>query len=90
MGGKPSHLSGGGFVMTIQTTESPTSKEKANVPGATGTKASKKAFPSNLEKSTSTMSPHKKQILCRLGERYFVRYELAAVIMDNSGIGGDL
>jgi hypothetical protein len=90
MGGKPSHLSGGGGMMTIQTTESSTSKEKANVPGQAGTKAKKKALSSNLEKSISTISPHKKQIMCRLGERYFVRLELASAIIDNSGIGGDL
>tara|TARA_R110000824_G_scaffold62111_7_gene164678 strand:- start:221 stop:454 length:234 start_codon:yes stop_codon:yes gene_type:complete len=75
---------------TIQTEQSPASNEKANVPAVTGTKANKKALSSNLEKPISTISPHKKQIMCRLGERYFVRYELAAVIMDNSGIGGDL
>jgi len=76
--------------MTIQTEKSLTPKEKANVPAVTGTKAKKKALSSNLEKSISTISPHKKQIMCRLGERYFVRLELASVIMDNSGIGGDL
>lgn len=64
--------------------------EKANVPAATGTKANKNALSSNLDIPTSTISPHKKQILCRLGARYFVRLELASVIMDNSGIGGDL
>jgi len=77
-------------MMTIHDKEPLSSNEKANVPVAPGTKAKKKALSSNLKKSISTISPHKKQILCRLGERYFVRYELAAVIIDNSGIGGDL
>tara|TARA_R110002124_G_scaffold159739_2_gene326997 strand:- start:11917 stop:12147 length:231 start_codon:yes stop_codon:yes gene_type:complete len=76
--------------MTIQIKEPPAPKEKAHVPAATGTQADKMALASNLEKPISTISPHKKQIMCRLGERYFVRYELASVIMDNSGIGGDL
>ena len=75
--------------MTIHLEKSATPKEKAHVPAATGTQADKKAVLSNLEKSISTISPHKKQIMCRLGERYFVRYELASVIIDNSGIGGD-
>ncbi|WP_417592077.1 hypothetical protein [Parasphingorhabdus sp.] len=77
-------------MMTIQTDKSLAPKEKANVPAVTGTKANKKALSSNLEKPISTISTHKKQILCRLGERYLVRYELASVILDNSGIGGDL
>jgi hypothetical protein len=77
-------------MMTIHDKESLASNEKANVPGQAGTKANKKALSSNLEKSISTISPHKKQIMCRLGERYFVRLELASAIIDNSGIGGDL
>lgn len=76
--------------MTIHRNKPPATKEKAHVPAATGTQADKMAYESNLEKPISTISPHKKQIMCRLGERYFVRLELASVIMDNSGIGGDL
>lgn len=76
--------------MTMQNKEPSAAKEKANVPAVTGTKAKKKALSSNLKQPISTISPHKKQILCRLGERYFVRLELASVILDNSQIGGDL
>ena len=76
--------------MTIKTEEPPSSEKNAHVPVAAGTQADKMAYESNLGKPISTFSPHKKQIMCRLGERYFVRLELASVIMDNSGIGGDL
>jgi hypothetical protein len=76
--------------MTIKTKEPPSSEKKAHALAGTGTRAGKMAYESNLEKPISTISPHKKQIMCRLGERYFVRYELASAIIDNSGIGGDL
>mgnify|MGYP003627688167 CR=1 FL=1 len=68
----------------------PSPKENAHVPVAAGTQADKMAYKSNLEKPISTISPHKKQIMCRLGERYFVRLELASVILDNCKIGGQL
>lgn len=63
--------------------------ENAPVPAATGTKAIKKALSSNLARPASTISPDKKQIICRLGQRYYVRWELASAIVENSGIGGE-
>jgi len=77
-------------MMTIRDKKPISSKEKAPAPAATGTKAKKMALSSNLENRINTISPHKKQIMCRLGERFFVRCELASTIIDNSGIGGDL
>ena len=74
----------------LKAKEPPSSKEKAHVLAVTGTQADKMADESNLERLTSTVSPHKKHIMCRLGERHFVRLELASVILDNSGIGGQL
>lgn len=48
------------------------------------------AYESNLEKSISTVASRKKAVICRLKAHHYVRYELASVIIDNSGIGGDL
>ncbi len=74
----------------LKATESPCLKEKAHVLAATRTQADKMADESNLKKPISTISPHKKHIMCRLGKRYFVRLELASVILDDSEIGGRL